>query len=84
MSWKKIIKAVQYERPIQENPEHISREFKELYSPLHASINKFTPILEEFALKDKARSSEYKKIAMQLRKVSLDIKELIGEYSSGN
>ena len=77
--------AEYYDRkyPVQHPPEQISRELRQKFSAspsLHAAINRFVPILEEYALKDKSRASRYRSLAQRLRKVSEDIKGLIKEY----
>ena len=37
-------------------------------------------MLEEYALRDKSRAETYRDIAQRLRKVALDVKEMIKEY----
>ena len=69
--------------PISESPEYISRQLRADFSKapsLHSAINRFIPMLEEYALKDKKRASRYRKVAQQLRGVALEIKSLIKEY----
>ena len=84
MSWKEILKATEYsvENPIQTNPAVIARTLRADInsSKIHAGVNKFVPLLELYALKDKSRANRYKDIAAQLRKIMVDIRTLVTEY----
>lgn len=76
-------KARYYDRAIQENPKEIARQLRVDFSrapSLHKAITNMIPVLEEYALKDKARTSRYKAIVESLRKVANEIKSLITEY----
>ena len=70
-------------RSMQENPSVIAQELRRDFSKvpsLHKSINEFVVMLEEYALRDKSRAGRYRDIAQRLRKVAIDIKEMIKEY----
>tara|TARA_R110002012_G_scaffold302132_2_gene502866 strand:+ start:5286 stop:5501 length:216 start_codon:yes stop_codon:yes gene_type:complete len=68
---------------MQENPSVIAQELRRDFSKvpsLHKAINEFVVMLEEYALRDKSREGRYRDIAQRLRKVALDVKEMIKEY----
>lgn len=68
---------------MQENPSVIAQELRRDFSKvpsLHKAINEFVVMLEEYALRDKSRAETYRDIAQRLRKVALDVKEMIKEY----
>ena len=68
---------------MQENPSVIAQELRRDFAKapsLHSAINAFVVVLEEYALRDKSRAGRYRDIAQRLRKVALDVKEMIKEY----
>jgi len=70
-------------RSVQENPSVIAQELRRDFSKvpsLHKAINEFVVMLEEYSLRDKSRAGRYRDIAQRLRKVALDVKEMIKEY----
>ena len=76
-------KAKYYDGEIQENPLEIARQLRLDFSKapsLHKAITNIIPVLEEYALRDKKRSSRYKAVAESLRKVASEVKSLITEY----
>ena len=75
-----MAKYYNIKQPTQYPTEQISRELREKFAPLHTQIMRIVPELEEFALKDKSRSSRYKNLAQRIRRVAIDIKELVKEY----
>lgn len=82
-SWEESLKATFYDGAMQTNPELIAQQLRQDFSKtpsLHKAISNFIPMLEEYALKDKARASQYKQIADNLRKVASDIKQMITDY----
>tara|TARA_R100001510_G_scaffold52189_1_gene52683 strand:+ start:779 stop:1042 length:264 start_codon:yes stop_codon:yes gene_type:complete len=82
-SWEDFLKARYYDGAMQTNPELIAQQLRQDFSKapsLHKAISNFIPMIEEYALKDKARASRYMQVAENLRKVTGDIKDLIVEY----
>ena len=83
MKWEDFLKARYYDGAMQTNPELIAQQLRQDFSKapsLHKALSNFIPMLEEYALKDKARASQYRQIAENLRKVAGEIKDLIVEY----
>jgi hypothetical protein len=82
-SWEESLKATFYDGAMQTNPQLIAQQLRQDFSKapsLHKAITNFIPIIEEYAFKDKARASQYKQIADNLRKVASDVKQMITEY----
>ena len=82
-SWEDFLKARYYDGAMQTNPQLIAQQLRQDFSKapsLHKALSNFIPIIEEYALKDKARASRYKQVAENLRKITGDIKDLIVEY----
>jgi len=70
-------------RSMQENPSVIAQELRRDFDKapsLHSAINRFVVVLEEYALRDKSRAETYRDIAQRMRKVAMDIKEMIKDY----
>ena len=81
--WQDFLKARYYDGAMQTNPQLIAQQLRQDFSKapsLHKALSNFIPIIEEYALKDKARASRYRQVAENLRKVTGDIKDLIVEY----
>jgi hypothetical protein len=81
--WQDFLKARYYDGAMQTNPQLIAQQLRQDFSKapsLHKALSNFIPIIEEYALKDKARASRYKQVAENLRKITGDIKDLIVEY----
>ena len=82
-SWEDFLKARYYDGAMQTNPQLIAQQLRQDFSKtpsLHKAITNFIPMIEEYALKDKARASRYMQVAETLRKVAGEIKDLIVEY----
>ena len=82
-SWEDFLKARYYDGAMQTNPQLIAQQLRQDFSKapsLHKAITNIVPILEEYAMKDKARAGRYREIANNLRKVASDIKQMITEY----
>ena len=82
-SWEDFLKARYYDGAMQTNPQLIAQQLRQDFSKapsLHKAITNFIPIIEEYASKDKARASQYKKISDNLKKVASDVKQMITEY----
>ena len=83
MTWEDFLKARYYDGAMQTNPQLIAQQLRQDFSKapsLHKALSNFITMLEEYALKDKARASQYRQIAENLRKVASDIKQMITEY----
>ena len=91
MNWREILKeeytkiepkVIDLSNPIQYPKEKIASSLRKdiSESKIHFAINRFAPLLELYAYKDKSRASRYKKIAQSLRDLSLEIKNMVTEY----
>jgi len=91
MDWREILKEKQtkiepkwidFSNPIQYPKEKIASSLRKdiTESKINVAVNRFVPLLEEYAYKDKSRASRYKKIAQSLRDLSLEIKNMVTEY----
>tara|TARA_S200002703_G_C3616852_1_gene189436 strand:- start:157 stop:405 length:249 start_codon:yes stop_codon:yes gene_type:complete len=72
-----------FERSRQENPSVIAQELRRDFAKapsLHSAINTFVVVLEEYAMRDKSRAGRYRDIAQRMRKIAIDIKDMIKDY----
>jgi len=84
MNWKDIVKAEAFPRPLQYPPKEIARQLRADVnaSKFHKGMTAFIPLLEVYALRDKARASEYKRIAKDLRRITSEVRKLITDYEN--
>ena len=82
--WQEVLKAEAFPRPLQYPPKEIARQLRADMnaSKFHKGMNTFIPLLGIYALRDKARASEYNRIAKELKRITLEVRKLITDYEN--